>query len=50
MEMDKFTVELLVATRMLISSRGDEYIQKQMVRQLNKLYDVMEVTLMSVKK
>lgn len=34
-------------TRMLISSRGDEYIQTQMVRQLRKLYDVEEVTIMT---
>ncbi|MFI3207107.1 MAG: acetolactate synthase small subunit [Clostridia bacterium] len=33
-------------SRMLIVSRGDEYIQTQMVRQLSKLYDVEEVTLM----
>lgn len=30
-------------TRVLISSTGDEYIQTQMVRQLAKLYDVIEV-------
>ncbi len=34
-------------SRMLIVSRGDEALQKQMVRQLNKLYDVKEVTLMA---
>ncbi len=34
-------------SRMLIVSRGDAYIQTQMVRQLAKLYDVKEVTLMS---
>ena len=34
-------------SRMLIVSRGDAYIQTQMVRQLSKLYDVKEVTLMS---
>ncbi len=33
-------------TRMLISSRGDKYVQTYMVRQLRKLYDVIEVTLM----
>ncbi len=34
-------------SRMLIVSRGDEYTQTQMVRQLSKLYDVREVTLMA---
>ena len=34
-------------SRMLITSRGDEYIQTQIVRQLSKLYDVYEVILMS---
>ena len=34
-------------SRMLIVSRGDAAIQTQMVRQLSKLYDVKEVTLMS---
>ena len=34
-------------SRMLIVSQGDEYIQKQMVRQLSKLYDVVEVALMA---
>ncbi|MCL2479374.1 MAG: acetolactate synthase small subunit [Treponema sp.] len=34
-------------SRMLIVSKGDEYIQTQMVRQLSKLYDVKEVTLMA---
>jgi len=33
-------------SRMLIVSRGDDYIQNQMVQQLSKLYDVKEVTLM----
>jgi len=33
-------------TRMLITSRGGEYIQTQMVRQLSKLHDVLNVTLM----
>lgn len=33
-------------TRVLISSRGDKYVQTYMVRQLRKLYDVIEVTLM----
>lgn len=35
-------------SRMLIVSRGDAYVQTQMVRQLSKLYDVREVTLMAV--
>ena len=34
-------------SRMLIVSRGDEYVQSQMVRQLSKLYDVKEVSLMT---
>ena len=34
-------------SRMLITSRGDEYIQTQIVRQLSKLYDVHEVILMA---
>ena len=34
-------------SRMLIVSKGDEYIQTQMVRQLSKLYDVKEVALMA---
>jgi len=33
-------------SRMLIVSHGNEYIQTQLVRQLSKLYDVREVTLM----
>ena len=33
-------------SRMLITSKGGEYIQTQMVRQLSKLYDVKSVTLM----
>lgn len=33
-------------SRMLIVSRGDEYVQNQVVRQLEKLYDVRAVTLM----
>ncbi|NLB29340.1 MAG: acetolactate synthase small subunit [Clostridiales bacterium] len=33
-------------SRMLIVSKGDEYVQRQMVMQLRKLYDVQEVTLM----
>jgi len=33
-------------SRMLITSKGDEYTQKQIVRQLSKLYDVQSVTLM----
>ena len=36
-------------SRMLIVSTGDDYIQTQMVRQLSKLYDVKEVTLMARK-
>ena len=32
---------------MLIVSRGDEYIQTQMIRQLAKLYDVREVVLLA---
>lgn len=34
-------------SRMLIVSKGDEYTQTQTVRQLSKLYDVKEVTLMT---
>ena len=34
-------------SHMLIVSRGDEYIQTQMVRQLSKLHDVKEVSLMT---
>ena len=34
-------------SRMLIVSKGDAYIQMQMVRQLSKLYDVKEVALMA---
>ena len=34
-------------TRVLITSRGSEYIQTQMARQLAKLYDVQNVTLMT---
>ncbi len=34
-------------SRMLIVSTGDEYIRTQMVRQLKKLYDVKEITLMA---
>ena len=37
-------------SRMLIVSTGDEYIQTQMVRQLSKLYDVKEVTIMRTVK
>ncbi len=33
-------------SRMIIVSKGDVSLQKQMVRQLSKLYDVNEVTLM----
>lgn len=34
-------------SRMLISSRGDADVQTQMVRQISKLHDVKEVTLMA---
>ena len=34
-------------SRMLITSKGDAYIQTQMVRQLSKLYDVQSVILMA---
>lgn len=34
-------------SRMLITSKGDEYIRTQMVRQLSKLHDVQEVILMA---
>ena len=34
-------------SRMMIVSRGDESIQTQMVRQLSKLYDVKEITLLA---
>jgi len=34
-------------SRMLITSRGDAYIQTQMARQLAKLHDVQEVILMT---
>ena len=34
-------------SRMLITSQGDEYTQTQMVRQLEKLYDVQKVILMT---
>jgi acetolactate synthase-1/3 small subunit len=37
-------------SRMMIVSKGDEYIQTQMVRQLSKLYDVKEVTLLTQTK
>ncbi|NLB37355.1 MAG: acetolactate synthase small subunit [Clostridiales bacterium] len=37
-------------SRMLIVSKGDEYIQTQIVRQLSKLYDVKQVTLMATVK
>jgi len=36
-----------LVSRMLITSKGDEYIQTQMVRQLSKLYDVRQVILMA---
>jgi len=50
---DSLTVNETVdptVSRMLIMSRGDKYIQTQMVRQLSKLYDVKEVTLMVAAK
>jgi acetolactate synthase-1/3 small subunit len=34
-------------SRMLITSKGNKYIQTQMVRQLKKLYDVDNVVLMA---
>ena len=34
-------------SRLLIVSKGDEYVQTQMVRQLEKLYDVKQVSLMT---
>jgi acetolactate synthase-1/3 small subunit len=34
-------------SRMLITSKGNKYIQTQMVRQLQKLYDVENVVLMA---
>jgi acetolactate synthase-1/3 small subunit len=34
-------------SRMLITSKGDKYIQTQMVRQLKKLYDVEDIVLMA---
>ena len=34
-------------SRMLITSKGDKYIQTQMARQLSKLLDVQEVILMT---
>jgi acetolactate synthase-1/3 small subunit len=34
-------------SRMLITSKGNKYIQTQMVRQLKKLYDVENVVLMA---
>ena len=34
-------------SRMLISSKGNRHIQTQMVRQLQKLYDVENVVLMA---
>ncbi|MCL2580081.1 MAG: acetolactate synthase small subunit [Oscillospiraceae bacterium] len=36
-----------LVSRMLITSQGDEYTQTQMVRQLEKLYDVQKVILMA---
>jgi len=34
-------------SRILITSKGDEYIRTQTVRQLEKLYDVQKVVLMA---
>jgi len=34
-------------SRMLITSKGNKYVQTQMVRQLKKLYDVDNVVLMA---
>jgi len=34
-------------SRMLITSKGNRYVQTQMVRQLKKLYDVENVVLMA---
>jgi acetolactate synthase-1/3 small subunit len=34
-------------SRILITSKGDEYVQTQMTRQLEKLHDVQEVILMT---
>jgi acetolactate synthase-1/3 small subunit len=34
-------------SRLLIVSKGDEYVQTQIVRQLSKLYDVKDVALMA---
>lgn len=34
-------------SRMVIASQGDEYAQTQVIRQLSKLYDVMEVKLLA---
>jgi acetolactate synthase-1/3 small subunit len=34
-------------SRMLITSKGNKYVQTQMVRQLQKLYDVENVVLMA---
>ena len=38
------------SSRILITSKGDEYIQTQIVRQLKKLHDVQEVILMTQQK
>lgn len=35
-------------TRILIVSHGDKQMQRQIIHQLSKLYDVKEVTLMAV--
>jgi len=34
-------------SRILITSKGDEYVRTQTVRQLEKLYDVQKVVLMA---
>jgi acetolactate synthase-1/3 small subunit len=34
-------------SRMLITSKGNKYVQTQMVRQLQKLYDVQNIVLMA---
>ncbi|MCL2089552.1 MAG: acetolactate synthase small subunit [Oscillospiraceae bacterium] len=40
-------IENSETSRMIITSKGNEYIQRQIVRQLGKLYDVKNVTLMA---
>lgn len=34
-------------SRMLIRSKGDEYMKTQIIRQLSKLYDIREVKLLA---